>query len=129
MFFVLATDCLICFGAIFVSSTNSGNICKCCLFVVIVGFCFCRCIVTFEYISIWNVGCLILVWPRGMPYIERIAVVACGPVLVFVHVCGRVECVVLFVVRRGCVRRLCICVHGSSLMVSLGPSCHCQVRF
>ena len=33
-----------------------------------------------------------------MRYVEGITVVACGPMLVFVVVCGRVKCIVLFVV-------------------------------
>ena len=37
-------------------------------------------------------------WPRGMRYVERTAVAACGPVLAFVVVCGRVKCIVLFLV-------------------------------
>ena len=40
-------------------------------------------------------------WPRGMRYVERITVVACGPMLVFVVGCGRVKCIVLFVVAAG----------------------------
>ena len=40
-------------------------------------------------------------WPRGMRYVERTTVVVCGPTLVFVVVCGRVKCIVLFVAAAG----------------------------
>ena len=58
----------------------------------------CRCIVVFNCISIWHVGCLGSLWTRCMRYVERIAVVACGPLLVFVIVCWRFKRILLFVV-------------------------------
>ena len=58
-----------------------------------------------------NLECLLFasVWSPGIRYVERIAVVARGPVLVFVGVSGRVACIFLFVVV-GCARVGCIVV-------------------
>ena len=107
-----------CFGERLGSCGSSGAFCQCCLFVVIIAYGVCRCSVVFDCISIWGVGFLDLVWPRGMHYVRRITDVACGPVLVFVSVWRRVKCIVFFVGRRGCLRQLRICVSGCSLLVS-----------
>jgi len=92
-------------GARFGSSASSGAFCKCGLFVATIAFSSCRCVVAFGYISI-----------RSMRLLD--CCFACGPVFVFVSVCGRVKCTVLFVVRPGCVRQLRICVLGFSLLAS-----------
>ena len=102
----------------FASSASSGAFCKCGLFVATIAFSSCRCVVAFGYISIRSMRLLALAWQRGMRCVERVAVVACGPVFVFVSVCGRVKCTVLFVVRPSCVRQLRICVLGFSLLAS-----------